>query len=346
MDRTERFYKIDQLLSERRVVPFSLLSEKLGVSRATIKRDLEYMRNRLNAPILWDREAGGYRFADPEQGAGRYELPGLWFSPAEIHALMTMQQLLTNLDAGGLLGPHIQPLLARLAGLMGTECGSAEEVRKRIRIIGVGARTMLLDNFAVVANALLRRKQLHLTYYVRSRNETTARTVSPQRLIHYRENWYLDAWCHVRNELRSFSIDAVRTAEVQETAARDVPDSVLDEVLGSGYGIFSGRKVQWAKLRFSPGRAPWVSRENWHPKQKGSFDAEGRYVLEIPYSDHRELLMDILKFGGDVEVLGPPALRDQAKRSLTAALEAYGRGGGTSSPEGKEKNEEKALQRK
>ena len=342
MDRTERFYKIDQLLSERRVVPFTVLAEKLGVSRATIKRDLEYMRNRLNAPILWDREAGGYRFADPERGAGRYELPGLWFSPAEIHALMTMQQLLINLDAGGLLGPHIQPLLARLAGLMGTECGSAEEVRKRIRIIGVGARTMLLDHFSVVANALLRRKRLHLTYYVRSRDETTVRTVSPQRLIHYRENWYLDAWCHIRDELRSFSIDAVRTAEVQETAARDVPESTLDAVLGSGYGIFSGRKVQWARLRFSPGRAPWVSRENWHPKQKGSFDAEGRYVLEVPYSDHRELLMDILKFGRDVEVLAPPALRQQAIQSLAAALDTYDLLDAT--PE--EKNEERALQRK
>lgn len=342
MDRTERFYKIDQLLSERRVVPFSVLAEKLGVSRATIKRDLEYMRSRLNAPIFWDREAGGYRFSDPEQGVGRYELPGLWFSPAEIHALMTMQQLLTNLDAGGLLGPHIQPLLARLAGLMGTECGSAEEVRKRIRIIGVGARTMLLDHFAVVANALLRRKRLQLTYYVRSRNEITTRTVSPQRLIHYRENWYLDAWCHVRDELRSFSIDAVRTAEVQETAARDVPEPTLDAVLGSGYGIFSGRKVQWARLRFSLGRAPWVSRENWHPKQKGSFDAEGRYVLEVPYSDHRELLMDILKFGRDVEVLAPPALRQQTIQSLVEALDAYGLLDAT--PE--EKNEERALQRK
>lgn len=343
MDRTERFYKIDQLLAERRIVPFSVLTEKLGVSRATIKRDLEYMRSRLNAPIVWDREEGGYRFAEPDMGAGRYELPGLWFSPAEIHALMTMQHLLTNLDAGGLLGPHIQPLLARLGGLMGPECGSAEEVRKRIRIIGIGAREMVLDHFAVAANAVLRRRQLRLSYHVRSRHETTERLVSPQRLVHYRENWYLDAWCHLRDELRSFSIDAIRAADIQEAAARDVPEATLDEVLGAGYGIFSGRRVQWAKVRFSPRRAPWVSRERWHPKQKGGFDADGGYVLELPYSDHRELLMDILRFGADVEVLEPPALRELARQSLTAALVAY------ESPAGgvpKKKNEESALQRK
>ncbi|MCZ7656207.1 MAG: HTH domain-containing protein [Rhodocyclaceae bacterium] len=66
MDRTERFYRIDQLLNDRKVVPFSTLVEKLEVSRATIKRDLEYMRNRLNAPIVWDHDEGGYRFAGRE----------------------------------------------------------------------------------------------------------------------------------------------------------------------------------------------------------------------------------------------------------------------------------------
>lgn len=60
MDRTERFYKTDQLLNDRTVVPINTFLEDLGISLATFKRDLEYMRERLNAPIQWDREAGGY----------------------------------------------------------------------------------------------------------------------------------------------------------------------------------------------------------------------------------------------------------------------------------------------
>ncbi len=323
MDRTERFYKIDQLLGERRIVPFSVFAEKLGVSRATIKRDLEYLRNRLNAPIVWDRDQGGYRFAEPERGAGKYELPGLWFNASEIHALLTMQQLLVNLDAGGLLGPHIQPLLARLSGLLGSADDPREEIDKRIRIIGVAGRRMALEHFSIVGSALLRRKRLRLDYYVRSRDELTRREVSPQRLVHYRENWYLDAWCHERDELRSFSLDAVRQAVLLETPARDVAEKMLDEILGSGYGIFSGRKVEWAKLRFMPERARWVASEQWHPKQKGEFAADGTYVLEFPYSDTRELLMDILKFGPDVEVLGPSALRERVVRALEAACERY-----------------------
>ena len=323
MDRTERFYKIDQLLSEHRVVPFTILEERLGVSRATIKRDLEYMRNRLHAPIVWDRDMRGYRFDQPERGSSQYELPGLWFSATEIHALLTMQHLLSGLDEGGLLAPHVAPLQARLKSLLNTNDESPEEIRRRIRIIGVASRVVGLNHFAVVGSALLRRKRLVISYYVRARDEMSEREVSPQRLVHYRENWYLDAWCHLRNELRSFAVDAIQRAEIVDNPARNVAEKSLDAVLGSGYGIFSGRKVRWAKLRFSADRARWVSVERWHPRQKGAFQADGNYVLELPYSDSRELIMDILRYGPDVEVLGPTELRDLVRERLGKALQAY-----------------------
>lgn len=323
MDRTERFYRIDQLLNDKKIVPFSLLVEKLEVSRATIKRDLEYMRNRLNAPIVWDREEGGYRFAGREGGAAQYELPGLWFSAQEVHALLTMQHLLMGLDSGGLLGPHIAPLLARLRALLGTTDDTTEEIHKRIRILGMASRRMALDHFAVVGSALLRRKRLLISHYVRARDETIEREVSPQRLVHYRDNWYLDAWCHLRNDLRSFAVDAIRRAEIIEQPARNVPEKTLDSVLGAGYGIFSGRKVTWAKLRFTPERARWVSLEQWHPRQKARFDKDGSYLLDVPYSDSRELVMDILKQGAGVEVLAPAALRKDVAAQLQKALGQY-----------------------
>ncbi|CAG4883437.1 Transcriptional regulator [Georgfuchsia toluolica] len=323
MDRTERFYKIDQLLGEHRVVPFSTFEEKLGVSRATIKRDLEYMRNRLNAPIVWDRERRGYCFAQAEYGASQYELPGLWFSATEIHALLTMQHLLSGLDRGGLLASHVEPLQARLMSLLDSGDGSIDEIRKRIRIVGIASRVIGLDHFSVLGSALLRRKRVQILYYVRARDEATEREVSPQRLVYYRENWYLDAWCHLRNELRSFAIDAIRRVDILETPAKNVPDKTLDSVLGAGYGIFSGRKVQWAKLRFSAQRARWVMSERWHPKQKSRLLADGRYAMELPYSDHRELVMDILRHGPDVEVLAPTSLREEVMSHLKSALEHY-----------------------
>jgi predicted DNA-binding transcriptional regulator YafY len=322
MDRTERFYKIHRLLQAKGVVKVAELLGELGVSRATFKRDLEYMRDRMNAPIEWDRERRGYRFVQPAIGAPRYELPGLWFSPEEIRALLTMQSLLASLQPG-LLEPHVKPLLARLRAALGSGEHPADEIERRIRIIHLGARKLALPHFERVANAVLNRQRLRIAYVSRGSNQRTEREISPQRLVHYRENWYCDAWCHLREDIRSFAVDAIQSAEPVDRKAKNVPDRDLDEVLAAGYGIFSGRKTTWAKLRFTPERARWVAAEAWHPQQKARFDSDGSYVLEVPYSDHRELAMDILRHGAHVEVLEPESLRAAVKEQLAAALARY-----------------------
>lgn len=321
MNATERLYRIDNLLRARGCVPLQDFLDDLGVSRATFKRDLELMRDRMNAPIVWDRERGGYRFAE-EPGAGpRYELPGLWFSPQEAEALLTMHRLLEGLQPS-LLGAHVKPLLARITALLSTGDKSAEEVRRRIKVIHFAARRLDPRNFEVCAAAVLQRRRLALGYYNRARDELTRRTVSPQRLVFYRNNWYLDAWCHLRRGLRSFSLDAVRDAALLAERARDVPDARLDAVLKDGYGIFSGRAVAWAKLRFSPTVARWVSLEEWHERQRARFEPDGSWVLEIPYSSDRELSMDIMKYGADCEVLAPRALRESIRARHAAAARA------------------------
>jgi predicted DNA-binding transcriptional regulator YafY len=319
MDRTERFYRIQQLLRQNRTVPVQRFLRELEISLATFKRDLEYMRSRLNIPIEWDREIGGYRF---DKAVGVQELPGLWFSDPEIYALLTMQRLLENLEPG-LLGPHVAPLLERLKAAIGSADHPTEEVQRRIRILHLAKRTIPLRHFQLAAKALLERKRLRITYYTRARDEETRRDISPQRLVYYRENWYLDAWCHLRQDIRSFAVDAIREAAMLDEEAREVGERELDEVLASGYGIFSGRDVQWASLRFTPERARWVATEQWHPQQRSRFGADGSYVLELPYSDHRELVMDILKHGPEVEVLGPEDLRRKVREALGAALELY-----------------------
>ena len=322
MSQTQRLYKINQLLSLGQCLGHARLLDELGVSAATVKRDIAYLRYRMNAPIVFDRERGGWRLDRSQASVGtQYELPGLWLSAEEIHALLTMQHLLAQLDAGGLLGRHIAPLTQRLTGLLGDGTGGAQDLARRIRVQTVGARPVLMPHFQAVGSALLRRLRLAIDYHGRGSNQPRQREVSPQRLIHYRDNWYLDAWCHWRRALRSFSVDAMREVRVLDKLATEVKETELDAVLGAGYGIFAGKRVRWARLRFSAERARWVAAETWHPKQRGRFEADGTYLLELPYADPRELAMDILRHVPDVQVLGPPMLRAMVEERLRAGLE-------------------------
>jgi predicted DNA-binding transcriptional regulator YafY len=320
MSNYARIYRIDQLLNDRKAVSFQTLIDRLEVSPATLKRDLAYMRDRLNAPIVYDKELNGYRF---ESTSDSYSLPGLWFSPEEIYALLTMQHLLANLDSEGLLSNHIKPLQSRLLAMLDDSDNSVEEIQKRVRIEKMGARKFDLEHFQEIGTALVKRKRLMIEYQSRSKDENTKREISPQRMIYYRDNWYLDAWCHQKNALRSFSIDAIKTAEILETKADDIAEDELNAELGSGYGIFAGKDIQWALLRFTPERAKWVANEVWHPVQVTKFLEDGSYEIKFPFSDERELIMDILKYGADVTVLSPQSLINQVLSQANGLIKNY-----------------------
>ena len=319
MDRTERFYRIRRRLIEKGALTRREIEEDLEISHATFKRDIEYLRDRLNVPIVWSRERQAY-VLDP--GAELSELPGVWFSPAEVYALLEIDHLLDTLGSG-LLARQLAPLRTRLRALLESGDHGHREIRRRIRILTLGTRRVNREVFEALSLALLGRKQVFIRHLKRGDGGITERMVSPQRLVHYRYNWYLDAWCHVRKDLRTFAVDAVRQARVDEAPAREVPDSELDRMLGSGYGIFAGAETETAKLRFTPDSARWVADEVWHSKQVGRIEADGSYVLELPYSREPELVMDLLRHGAGVEVLSPPSLRERVASELAAAARQY-----------------------
>ncbi len=325
MDRIERIYKIEQMLARHRVTTRADLLDALGVSLATFKRDLEYMRDRLNAPIIWDAELRGYRYNDATQVGPRFQLPGLWFSEQELHALATMQYLLGSIDKDGPIGRQLEPLMGRLTAIIGQDSVDTAEIKKRVKLLSTSARRNDLAHFKSVGSALVKRQRLEIAYGARQSRQTDARRiVSPQRLIHYRDNWYLGAWCHRSNDIRTFSLDAILDCIVLDAKAKPVAESTLKKYYDTGYGIFGGASRSWAKLRFTPLAARYVEGEVWHPEQRGGFDPTGHYLMEVPFSHPTELIMDIMRHGPDVEVLGPAALRRAVAERAREVAALYG----------------------
>ena len=322
MERTERFYKIQQLLKNRRYVGTQEFLDALGVSRATFKRDLEYLRDRFNAPIVYDAEHEGYRFDDKVEDRAVWQLPGLWFSAEELVALLTMDRLLAELGPG-VLSEVIGPFRKRIRELLASGEHSAQDVANRIRVLAMGARAIEPAHFRTITTALLSRRRLRIRHSRRQDGDVLEREISPQRLVHYRDNWYVDAFCHKRQALRTFAVDAIEQATVLDKDAKAVGEDALDRHFASGYGIFAGAETQEAVLLFNATRARWVSRETWHPKQDGKLQLDGTYLLKFPYSREPELVMDILKYGADVEVLAPESLRQAVAAQLTEAARHY-----------------------
>lgn len=322
MDKFDRIYALHCVLAGRRT-PISIddLRARLGhCSRATAFRCLDALREQLGAPIEHDKEHGGYHYL-PRPDGRAYELPGLWFSAQELQALLIFRRLLATLGSG-LLEEHLAPLSKRIDQLIQHKRLRLGEAADRIRLLGLAARSTG-EHFHVAASATLQRHKLRIGYHSRGSDDRTERVVSPQRIVHYRDNWYLDVWDELRGALRTFSVDRIRRAEELDERADDRAEQELDEHFATAYGIFAGKANKTAILRFSRARARWVADERWHAEQYGQFLTDGRYELRLPYRDPRELLMDILRHGAEVEVVAPEALRDEVVAELRRMTAVY-----------------------
>jgi predicted DNA-binding transcriptional regulator YafY len=322
MDRYERILTLHRLLKTARYpVTLQHLKDELGCSRATLYRDIAFLRDALGAPIeSGEGEESAIRYAAEE--AERFELPGLWLTSEELAALLALNELLGRSDPGVLAGA-LAPFRARIERLLSDHASGRALPIERIRVIASGARKLDQAAFRVVASSLLNRQRLRFRYRARSTDALTERIVSPQRLAHYRDNWYLDGWDHARDALRSFALDRIRDPEMLDESALDRDATELDAHLASSYGICSGAPKAWATIRFSSHASRWVADERWHSQQQGQWLPDGRYELRVPYSNSRELLMDVMKYGPDAEIVAPIPLREEMKIMLQLALGAY-----------------------
>jgi len=323
MQHIDKIFKLHNIFRDRRTpITGKAIQEQLECSRATRDRIIRYMREMLDAPIVYDKYRNGFYY-DHEHAQHPYELPGLWFNAQELQALLACQHLLANVSAG-ILQDDIAQLQTRLEKLLRLTPGVAKPDVNKIKILNQANRRSNDRIFLNVATALFNGKCLQISYHARSDNQHSRRDISPQTLVRYRDNWYLDAWCHLRQQLRSFAVDRIASVAQLEQNADIIATEQLQQHFAESYGIFSGRAKHWAVLNFSASRAAWVSAENWHPQQQSQWLNDGRYQLSIPFNDHRELLMDILKHGGEVEVVSPAFLVEAVREQVAVMGEIYG----------------------
>ena len=319
MDKWERFRQLQKILEARRhPVPLKTLSELMECDPSTIKRLIKDMREKHDAPVASSKAGYAWR----PRPAQVFELPGTWLGQEELLALMVLDQALSGMGSR-VMEKEFAALRKKVRELLQKDAVDGEDFIKRLRVVSSRQRQAEFPFFTQIVVALQQRLPLRFQYLTRSRNVQEVRTVSPQRLVLYRDNWYLDAWCHDRKALRTFALDAISACDPLPESCQDIDDKTLDAHYGSSYGIFSGEPTGIAEVRFSSDAARWVRSESWHPDQQMVEQEDGSLLLRIPYSQSTELLRDVLAWGKDAVIVGPPLLRQEAVNILKQTLQAY-----------------------
>jgi predicted DNA-binding transcriptional regulator YafY len=302
----ERYLWFHERLKAGKYPKIADLSGKFEISRRQAAREIEFMRLFLGAPIEYSAEHGGYFYADDN-----FQLPGLWVSEEEIISLVVARRLAAALPDRG-LKKKFDLFLRKVSGDMDLDLLRLEE---KVSLKNVRYTRVEPAVFSAVLSALVRERQLAITYAPGYTETVTQRTVDPLHLLVYMGNWHLIAWCHERGAVRDFLLSRVREAALLAApAASPVTSEAIREQIEERYGIFFAGPPTRVVLRFSPAGARLVRDQVWFPGQLCEDLADGGLRLEFPVADFREVIRDILPFAAEVEVLEPAELR-----RLTAA---------------------------
>ena len=326
MEHLERIIRLHNMLSKaHQPIPRTTLEDKLKCSEKTIRRNIEFLRDRLGAPLEYNQEYNGWYYRPQE--ANLYELPGFWLNEQEIHALLTIQQLLTHLDPD-LLHDEITPFTNRIRLLLKKTTGvSAEQdISQYIQLLSTGKRKKQYQYFQPLTSATLNKQQIHISYFARGKNKRSERILSPVQLLHYKENWYLSAWCHQKQAMRVFSLDKIEDLRLLSEPAKQISPENIANFTSASFGIFTGEACEQAILEFNEETSRWVADEVWHPDQQGVWMKNGTYQLTLPYSNPTELAGEILKHGEGIKVIKPDSLKTLIEQRLTKALSQYQNG--------------------
>lgn len=299
-----RIFFIDHRIRTRKKVTIKEIVDEHEVSEITAKRDIEAMRDRLNAPIVYDRKLKGYTY--------KQEFKLLNFAGEQLFLFYVLAKGITK-------NPNYLPLTAEY---------SRNIIISKIDEILPDQYLSISDSFIYwnsdyekidfnllnkIITGLSEKKKL-LIYYFTKNKDLSKRYIEPLKVICYGTKWYLAAYCYLREEIRLFSISRIDRMEVTDKPfEKHISDKEVDNILNQSFGIAKSKDIKLAKIKFYEPSSYYVKNLIWHNNQKTKeyLEEKGKITeFTIPYSMPEELVGKVLKYGPDAEILEPKELRD------------------------------------
>ena len=315
----ERFLWFNDQVKAKKYPNSRTLAERFELSPKTAQRDIEFIRDRLSAPLLYVPGKRGYAYEDDT-----YELPGIWINEEELSALLISSRLASTIPDKKLKSSLIS-FLKQIVSLysLGSPI-SINELGERVSVKNIEYSRIHEKTFQTVVDALFYKKPFKVSYYSPHKNEYTERHILPLHLLQYMGSWHVIAHCTLRDEMRDFALSRIRSIEPSSLNINpQIPVASIKEYIRKNFGLLSSETTAEVCLKFAPDSAHWVSEQIWHAGQELIKNADGSLCLKFPVADFREIKREVLKYGSQVEVLYPEELREEVKKEIAEMEKVY-----------------------
>jgi len=312
----ERMLRIHHALQLGGFPNASKLAKEIEVSSKTIHRDLEFMRDRMNLPVSFDAVRGGY-FYNGEVS----NFPTLQITEGEIFALVVAEKALQQYRGTSFEKPLLSAIRKMEQSLPDTVSLNLADISQTISFRTRAEPILNLQIFDALARAVAQRRQLELQYR-KPGQKTEPRVVDPYHLANINGEWYLFAFDHARNDIRTFAPARIQSAKVTGKTFERSQKFSLEKRLRDSFGVHSGEGQYQVAIKFAPRVADYIREKKWHPSQSIREFKDGSLELKMKLSSLPEIQRWVLSWGGDAKVLHPRELVESVRQAAKSILEA------------------------
>lgn len=296
----------------------TVLRKKFEVSRSTIMRDIDFLKDRYLVPIEYCSEKGGYCISDPN-----YTIPSLLLTEGELFSLHIILPLMEEYENTP-LEPVFQSIMRRMMEMLPEEVQVQSTFnRDQVHFIRNPQPQISQDIFYGVMEAIKSGRTLEFGYRSIKRQDYIDRRFDPYQMMCQRGDWYVIGHCHRHNEIRVYNLARMSQLQVTEVTFQKEADFDLDTYIDPDFGVWAGNERFVVELVFSSEVNTFILERQWHANQECRQQEDGSVYLRFETNQFEESLHWVMSFGSKVQVLNPPALREAVRQEVERMIRLY-----------------------
>jgi proteasome accessory factor B len=289
---------------------------EFGVSRRTVARDLDFLRDEERAPLLYDDARHGFRMTDET-----FALPPVTISRREAFSFGLARKLLTHYE-GTPLHLDMRAVLDKIAeSLEGDITIEPDWLSEHVGVLPDDHVRIDPGVWAQMAGFIERRETIRAEYQTFT-GRVSEYDLHPYHLLAYHGNWYVLARNTQKEQTGTFALSRFRRIDATGQNFARPADFDPKTYARQAFGIVGGEEPIKVRLLFDPKLAVYITERQWHASQEFRMRPDGRVEMHLETTGRKELVRWILSWMPDVKVLAPKSLCDRIAEKLRDGLRA------------------------
>lgn len=289
-----------------------------GVSSKTVRRDIEYLRDMMNAPIDYDASRRGYYYTEPS-----YDIPSFMLTEGELFSLAIGEVVLADYQNSPFY-PQLKNIFERIKENLSDSINlDSIDIKDIISSVHIPQVKIDPDIFAPVSSAVSSAKIIQVQYQVPRYSDTRFMTIEPYKIVAHRGNWYLIGNHIEAEKIKVWAINRIKMITVSDETFELPSGFDLEDYIDTNLGIYVSARRYEVSLRFSSAVAGIIKERQWHENQRFTELEDGSLRLTYTTNQLEESLNWAFSWGENVVIEKPEKLALEAKEKITKMLALY-----------------------